>query len=727
MQGAYLQKGFEKHGPLSNPYAFGYFPPMPNPPVERFTHNFIIYDGGALPDHYRGKLFGIEPLQGRVVETDIEADGSTFGTFDIGHPVTTSDQWFRPVDIKVGPDGAIYLADWYDAQVNHYRNHEGQIDKSNGRIYRLKAKGAKPIQPFDLSRLSTQELVDLLGHTNKWFRQEALRLIGDRKDKSVIPTLKNLVDKNTGQLALESFWALNLSGGFDDETAIKTLDHNDPFVRMWTVRLLGDEQEVSPAIAKKLVAVAAVEPNVEVRAQLACSAKRLPAADALPIVRELLGRNEDPSDKRIPLLLWWAMESKCEQDRGSVFELFSDSGFWRLPLVQSNILERVMRRYAMAGTRRDLLTCAQLLRLSPGPEQTARLIAGFEEAFKGRSVTTLPDELLEAMAKSGGKSVILGLRRGDAGAVDAAIREITNPAADAERRREYIEILGEVKQARVLPILLNQIANPNEAGLHSVVLTALQHFDDPSIAKEVIGHFGGFDDDTRPAALELLSSRPEWTQELLEAVEVGKIPKSSISQDVLRKIKTYPGKSIVKLVNKYWGGERVATTAEMQEEIKHCAAAIRDGTGDPYKGRSVFMATCGVCHKLFGQGGQIGPDLTSYKRDDLDTMLLNIVNPSAEIREGYENYLVTTKDGRTLSGFLADKDNQVVVLRGLDAVNEVLPRDQISEMKSSGVSLMPQGLLESFNDQRVRDLFAYLRSSQPLVGSPPTKSSASRQ
>ncbi len=545
MQGAYLQKGFEKHGPLSNPYAFGYFPPMPDPPVQRFTHNFIIYDGGALPDHYRGKLFGIEPLQGRVVETDIEPDGSTFRTFDIGHPVTTSDQWFRPVDIKVGPDGAIYLADWYDAQVNHYLNHEGQIDKSNGRIYRLKAKGAKPIKPFDLGKLSSQDLVGLLGHTNKWFRQEALRLLGDRKDKSVIPRLKNLVDKNTGQLALEAFWALNLSGGLDDETAIKTLGHPDPFVRLWTVRLLGDEQKVSPVIAKKLAAITASEPNVEVRAQLACTAKRLPAVDALPIVRGLLARNEDLSDKRIPLLLWWAMESKCEQDRDAVIELFSDSGFWWLPLVQSNILERVMRRYAMPGARRDLLTCAQLLKLSPGPEQTARLMAGFEEAFKGRSLATLPDELIDAMAKSGGKSVILGLRRGDAGAVDEAIREISNPAADAEKRRQYIEILGEVKQARVLPILLNQIADPKESALHSAVLTALQRFDDPSIAKEVIRHFGGLDDETRPAALELLSSRPEWAEELLEAVDVGKIAKSSISQDVLRKIKTYHEKSIV--------------------------------------------------------------------------------------------------------------------------------------------------------------------------------------
>jgi putative heme-binding domain-containing protein len=724
MQGAYLQKGFEKHGPLSNPYAFGYFPPMPAPPVERFTHNFIIYDGGSLPDQYRGKLFGVEPLQGRVVESEIDPDGSTFKTFDLGHPVTTSDQWFRPVDIKVGPDGAIYLADWYDAQVNHYRNHEGHIDKSNGRIYRLKAKGAKPIKPFDLGQLSTDGLVDLLGHTNKWFRQEALRLIGDRKDKSVAPRLQKLVETQTGQLALESLWALNLSGGLDDVTALKTLDHADPFVRLWTVRLLGDERQVSPTVAQKLIALAAGEPNVEARAQLACTAKRLPAADALPIVRNLLGHDEDLADKRIPLLLWWAIESKCEQDREAVVELFSDPAVWRLPLVEADILERVMRRYATPGTRQDLLTCAKLLRFSPGPEQTARLMAGFEQAFKGRSLATLPDELLEALAQSGGKSVELGLRRGEAEAVDEAMREITDPAVDVEKRREYIEIFGEVKQAKILPILLNQIADPKEVALHKAVLAALQQFDDPAIAKEVIDHFNNLDETTRPAALELLSSRPAWTEELLDAVDVGKIAKSSIPQDVLHKIKTYRETTIVELVHKHWGGERVATTAQMQEQIQHYASAVRGGSGDPYNGRTLFGGRCAVCHKLFGQGGQIGPDLTPYKRDDLDTMLLNIVNPSAEIREGYENYMVTTKDGRTLSGFLADKDNQVVVLRGLDGVNQVLPQNQIAEIKSTGVSLMPQGLLDSLDDQKVRDLFAYLRSSQPLVGSPPTRMTA---
>ena len=721
MQGAYLQKGFEKHGPLSNPYAFGYFPPMPHPAVNRFTHNFIIYDGGSLPERYDGKLFGVEPLQGRVVESEIRPDGSSFKTRDLSYPVTTSDPMFRPVDIKIGPDGAIYVADWYDHQVNHFRNHEGQIDKSHGRIYRIKARGARPMQPFDLGKLSTVELIGLLNNSNKWFRQEALQLIGDRRDKSVVPILTKMLRENTGQLALESLWALNLSGGFDDEIAGETLRHADPFVRLWTVRLLGDEGRVSTGIAGQLTALGAREPNVEVRAQLACTAKRLPSIAALPIVKSLLGRDEDATEKRMPLLLWWAIESKCENDRDAVLELFADSAVWRLPMVRDQILERLMRRYALAGTREDLSMCAKLLRLAPRPEQTARLMAGFELAFKGRSLAILPDDLAEAMAKAGGESLILGLRQGEAGAVDRALAVMADPAADMEKRLRYVEIFGEVKQAKARPVLLKMIGDPQEQRLHKAALGALQQFEDAGVGREVVDHFKDFDADARVAATALLASRPEWSVQLLEAVDAGRISKSAVPQDALQKIKSHPDGRLAELTRKIWSNEHAPTTAEMQQDIERYAAVVRHGQGDPYAGRKLFGATCGACHRLFGQGAQIGPDLTPYKRDDLETMLLNIVNPSAEIREGYENYLVTTKDGRTLSGFLADKDNQTVVLRGIDGINMVLPRNEIQEMKSSGISLMPEGLLQAFNDQQARDLFAYLRSTQPLVGEPPPR------
>ena len=721
MQGAYLQKGFDKHGPLSNPYAFGFFPPMPHPAVDRFTHNFILYAGGSLPDRYNGKLFGIEPLQGRVVQSEMEPDGSSFKTWDIDYPVTTTDQWFRPVDIKVGPDGAIYIADWYDAQVNHYRNHQGQIDKSNGRIYRLKARNAKPIAPFDLGSLSSESLVQVLSQTNKWFRQEALRLLGDRKDHSLIPELTDMVRTNTGQLALESLWALNLSGGLTEAAALRTLEHSDPFVRLWTVRLLADEGALSTAVAARVLTLAKREENVEVRAQLACSAKRLPAYQALPLIHRLLEHGEDVSEKRLPLLIWWALEAHCAADRQAILDLFKDATVWRLALTQTHILQRLMQRYALSGTRQDLVTCAQLLRMAPGPDQTARLMAGFELAFKGRSLSTMPDELAEAIAKAGGESVILGVRRGEPAAVKEALAVVSDPQQPMERRLRLLEIFGEVKQPDSEPILLNLLTVKKDQPLHKAALVGLQQFAAPEIGTQVIGRFESFDQDARIAALNLLASRPGWSLELLEAVDQGRLPASSVTPDVLQKMKTHANARCAALLQKHYPQERVRTTAEMQQQIQQYAVTVRNGTGDPYEGRKIFGMSCGLCHKLFGQGAQIGPDLTPFKRDDLDTMLLNIVNPNAEIREGYESYIVETRDGRTLSGFLADKDNRVAVLRGLDGVNQVLPLDQITGMKSTGTSLMPQGLLSAMSEQQVRDLFAYLQSAQPLVGEPPRR------
>ncbi len=280
VQGAYYQKGFNKHGPLSNPYAFGYFPAMKHNRVPRFTHTFVIYEADALPQAYRGSLFGVAPLLNHVVMSRVSGDGSSFQTHDVGLAVSSRDPWFRPVDIKLGPEGSLFIADWYDRQVNHYRNHEGQIDSGNGRIYRLRARSspAAPFtKPLDLSQLTTSGLVKLLHDPNRWTRETAQRLIADRRDPAIAPELVHLLTAKTGQIALEALWALNGVGKLDEALALKSLDHPDPHVRLWTARLLCDAPRVTPAVSHALAHRAAIEPVVEVRSQLACSAKRLPA------------------------------------------------------------------------------------------------------------------------------------------------------------------------------------------------------------------------------------------------------------------------------------------------------------------------------------------------------------------------------------------------------------------------------------------------------------------
>ncbi|MCF7763524.1 MAG: ThuA domain-containing protein [Verrucomicrobia bacterium] len=721
VQGGYLRKGFEKHGPLSNPYAFGFFEDMEHSAVERFTHNFVIYDGGALPDRYRGSLFGVEPIQGRVVLSRVLTDQSTFRTEDLGWPVLSQDRWFRPVDIKVGPDGAVYVCDWYDQQVNHYRNHEGRIDPRNGRIYRLKAKGARPVQPFDLGRMSSSELVGLLGHGNKWFRQTALRLLADRKDASVVPALQKAIRENSGQTGLELFWALHLCGGFTEEAALSALDHPEPFVRLWAIQLLGNEKSVSPRIAARLIQATRAESHLETRVQLACTARRLPAAECLAMVRGLLTWDEDRLDKRIPLLLWWAIESKAELDRGVLLEFLKDPTVWESGIMKEHVLERLARRYAQSGSRQDLMTCAALFDRSPGAEQSRILFAGFEEGFKGRASSGLPAELSRAMARHGLGSVGFGLRQGDPVAVETALAAVVDSGAPMTQRLEFLAILGEVKLARSVPALVRAFREPGPAAVRKAALTALSQFDDPAIGRDVLELYKQLDRDTLTSAQTLLASRGTWSRQLVEAVRSGVVPKESVPLNTVRKIKLHRDPELVALAEQTWGNTGTPTTAQMEGEIHRLAEVVRAGIGDPYNGRTLFGNACAQCHTLFAQGGRIGPDLTVFQRDDLENMLLSIVNPSAEIREGYENFLVETKDDRSFAGFLAEKDNRMIVLRGLDGQNILIEKSNVLEMKAAGMSLMPEGLMGLFDEQQVRDLFAYLRSTQPLVGAPPRR------
>lgn len=723
VQGGYLQKGFSKHGPLSNPYAFGYFPAMKHPSVPRFTHNFIVYEGGAaLPERYRGTLLAVAPLQGHVVASERSADRSSFQTRDLFHPLTSPrDPWFRPVDIKLGPDGAVYVADFYEAHIAHLRHHEGKIDPSNGRIYRLAGAGTpagrddvRRLREAPLSKRGTPELVELLRHPNKWMRRTALRVLGDRKDRAAIPLLRKLLDGPNAQDALEALWGLNLCGGFDEALALQTLDHADPHVRLWTVRLLGDEKKVAAAVSQKLAALARSEQRVEVRSQLASTARRLPAAEGLPIVRHLLTHDEDAGDIYVPLLLWWAIEAKCESDRDRVVALFEDPAVWQLPLVQQHLLHRVMRRYAATGARKDLLTCARLLQLAPDAERGKLLLRGFEEAFQGRSLGTLPPELAEGLAKLGGGSVTLGLRQGRPEAVEKALAALRNDKADVQERLQYVQILGEVRQPQALPVLLGLVQRSADDALRIAALTALQQYDDPQVPATVLGHYGKFTDDARSVAQTVLASRKAWARQLLQAIEEGKVDPAAIASDVVRRLTLHRDDMLAQLVRKHWGNVEGATTAEMQKEIARLEEVLRAGSGSPYPGKKLFVNSCGKCHQLFNQGGQVGPDLTTFKRDDLANMLVHVVNPSAEIREGFETLLVTTKDGRVLTGFVVDKDNQVVVLRGADAQTVTVRQDQIEEMVQQRKSLMPEGLLKDLNPQQVRDLFAYLRSTQPL-------------
>jgi putative heme-binding domain-containing protein len=714
VQGASYRKGFEKHGVLANPYSFGFFEAMKHNKAQRFSHTFVINEADGLPKPYRGKLFAVEPLQGRVMLSDVKADRSSFETKDLDPVVASRDTWFRPVDIKPAPDGSLFVADFYEAKIAHGGHNDGVIDRESGRIYRLAAADAKPRKNVDLSKKTSRELVELLASDNRWERQMALRLIADRKDRALLPLLLKRITPARGQLALEYLWALNAIDGLNAKMSENLLRHPESQVRAWVMRLLGDDHNLGANIASKAAELARTEASVHVRSQFAASAKRLSASEGLPVVQSLLMRDEDAGDIHVPLLLWWAIEVHCGKERDKVLDLFRESALWRAKIVEDTILSRLMKRYAMAGSQKDYQTCVELFRLAPEKKHGQILLKGFEEAFKGRSSAGLPNELLAEIAKLGGGSIAFGIRQGKDDAITKALALLQNPKTPIAERIELIDIFGEAKEPRCVEPLLTLLSNKEPMAIHKAALGSLQSYKDDKIGAGVVKLLPGMAPEVREVAESLLVNRREWSRQLVNAVDAGAISPKSLPLATLRKLLLHRDEQIAKLVTKHWGEIKGATTAQMNQEIDRLIPIAREGKGDPYVGKKLYTAKCANCHALHANGGFVGPDLTPFKRDDVPHLLLHIINPNAEIREGFESSVVITESGRTLTGIVLEKDARVVVLRTADGQRIVLPKDDIDTMSVTGVSLMPEGLLNGVSDQEVRDLFAYLRSGQPL-------------
>jgi len=729
--GIYLKQGVDpgKFGPPRTPYSFGQLPILGTlTKVPRFAHFGTFIEGTALAAKYQGHLFSLDPLHNTVTDSERIPKGATYVTTDKGIAMWSEDVGFRPLYSANAPDGSLFVSDMYEYYIAHGQHYQNQIDPTTGRLYRLRDQDAKLETDTNLEAKTTAQLVALLGHPNKFHRTASLQLLAERRDPAAISPLDALLAADKGRGALGALWALSQVDALTDAKAVAALTHAYAPVRFWAMRFLGDKYGVNrglgvPGVGSKgaldlpasVLARARVETDAEVRSQFASSARRLPTSQMLALVTALASRDEDAEDAYIPLLLWFALESHVTIDREAVVGFVKNPAVWDRPLVQQHLLPRLMRRFATEGRRADLLVCAQLLRLAPTPAHTIHLMKGFEEAYRGRELAGLPDELLQAMAASGKAPLILRVRQGDAAAIKESLALIVNKKADATERLNQVRVFGEVRQPEAQATLLAIAGSAEATPLRKAALISLMSYGQPEVGAKAVSIVEQGAGEVRLTALALLASRAEWSQQLLEAVRSGRIAANTVPRDMVERMRQHEPKQVQGLLTELYPEKPAAGVTDFIAKIADVEAKLKAGTGNPYAGEPLFQEKCAACHKLFFKGGRIGPELTAYQRDNLGTMLISIVHPNAEIREGFQYFSVTTNDGRSLSGFLVERDAQILVLRGLEGEDITVRQADVRLLTPMGRSLMPEGLLDGMTDQQLRDLFAYLRISQPIT------------
>ncbi len=713
-QGGYYQKTFGKHGALSNPNTYGYFPGIAHRKYSRVTNSVIIYEGGGLPERFNGAMVFANPLALGVGSYRPEMSGLNFKVTPNGIvDVRKDDPWFCPVYVDAGPDGALYVCDWYDKQCNHFRHSEGNLSAEDGRIFRIRDRLSQPRKSFDLSKASVVELLDHLKSGNRWWREQARGMLSNHPDRELaLKTYQRWVSEEKGQLALEGLWGWNLIGDLSLPVFKIALENENPHVRRWAIRLASDERSLSQGHLKVLLKLLRTEMDLEVLAQVASSATRLPHAEAYLLIASLVKNDAMSKSPDLQLLTWWALEPHCVKDPLETVKNFS-GGKVDAPYLRS----RVLRRLAQESTRITLNACASILRDARGLDEREGefLWSQFSAAFAGRPFPKLPDSLLKVLMARADLPFYLQLRLpGKFPGVRAKALAILNgEGKERDSLLRIIEFFGEKPSPESTPVLIKLLSSRDPKVVEQV-LGSLQGIDSAEIGKAVLAQMTSFPAEQRKAAEVLLLSRASWTSQWLAEVAGNDSLKNLLDDSLRARIAANGHAEHLPMLAKLFP-EPSNPSHPVGKEVARLGTLLQQkGEANVEAGYRHFNNRCAACHVLHGQGGSIGPSLTSYQRNDLKTLLPAIVNPAVEIREGFESYTLKTRDGRTLTGFLKSRDVRNVVLQPAGGKPVSMAADQVLSLEPAGISLMPPGLLTGMSDQDLVDFFAYLRSTQPL-------------
>jgi putative membrane-bound dehydrogenase-like protein len=734
VQGGYFVKSFAKHGPLHNRFAYGYFEHAAHENFQggHVTAGGIIYQANTLPSQYHGKYIGADLLGHNVLWHDILEDAATVRTRHGGVMLRSNDPWFASCDVTTGPDGAVYVADWHDARTAH-PDPDAQWDRSNGRIYRL-APQQLPMVSLDMAKQSVEQLLNLHQHSNQWLVRRARQELVRRMDLSSLAQLRaQCLATQQPQLALESLWTLSSLGGVDLDLAGQLLESPHAEVRKWAVRLLGDlvftqRSSLPEELAHRLDGFAETEPSIQVRQQLACTAARLPARQALPLINANIIRDIDSSDQRLPQLWWWAVQRHSLSARDEVLKRFTRNTAWTSKLGRTFLLPRLVRLYSAEATLAGLDAVHGIL--SFAPDQPARdelwpaVLSGWLEQqsdsldeFRQTIARSHPlREMVLAAWRDHPQDLILtrlAVELGHSEALDALRTKAMDTRESLALRIECLELLGQLNDTQQLPEALKLIESNADPRLKLAALSIIARASDVETSRRLMELFQATESPAISGRIvEILLSRVGSAELLLAEVDSGHIDPKRITLEQARLVSLLEVPGLDAIVSRHWGKLQAQSSGELLAEIRRLNNDLRAASGDPKAGRPLFDKHCANCHQLFGRGHLLGPDLTQANRQDRDFLLTSLVDPSSMIRAEYVSLLVHTVDGRVISGLPVESSGEGVTLIDANRQRSHISIADIEQQVQSPVSIMPADLYKQFTPQELRDLFAYLQSQQ---------------
>jgi len=694
----------------------------------------MVYQADQWPEKFRGRLYTMNMHGLRTNVERMERHGSGYIGRHQDDVFIMGDKWFRGIDLQQGPDGSVYMLDWSDTGECH--EHSG-VHRTSGRIYRVSYGEPERPDLKDLEEPDAGVVKKLLSEPNVWFERQLRNRVrsGALSSSDRAATVKVAREVLSGgdddAVRLRALWLLNELGEANGQLLESLLADSSEHLRVWSIRLLTDQQPLdgilgmresdmpeplSDSLLKRFETMARKDESGLVRLTLASTLLRLPVEQRAQLAAPLMAHAGDADDHNLPHLVWAGISGIARRSPEDLAAL-AKNNTW------AQIFRWSARSLAVQSDKEPAALDAFLKVVTPKDHAVLQsVLQGMSEGYQGWRKADEPRawKRLAARLKESSNSEVVSLVRdlgvlfGDGRALDAIKEVVLDRSADLNMRLTALKTLIESKPDDLRAICESLLG---ERHINTASLKGLALYEDSKIGDRVAQNYRRFFSPERPAVIEVLVSRASWARALLEEMRKNRIPKADLSAFQARQIRSFEDKELSGLLASVWG--------EVNESSEEKHRLIEEWTGkltrqeldkaDLSRGRQLFTLVCGTCHKMYGEGGAIGPDLTGSGRADLGYLLENIIDPSAVVSADFMMSTLNLKDGRTLTGIVSSENSRTLTLRQASG-EETLEKSAIEKREVSSFSMMPEGLITALDPRMVRDLIAYLQhpSQVPL-------------